>query len=247
LFPYNYSLAWLAHTEGMPLMRPLVLEYPDDPNVVDMSAQYLWGPSMLVAPVTRGGATHWPVYLPPGGWYDFWTHERYDGGRWIEVGAPLERLPLLVRAGAIVPLGPSKQYLDEGDGPLSLLIYPDGESSFALYEDDGTSWDYEHGAYVLSTIRCEASATGLRLRLEATGGDYAGRPETRTVLAQVYLPTPPARVTLAGSGPIPHLQRRDQVGTTIPGWWHDGERFLWIGISQAHGPAEVEVHVETAL
>jgi alpha-glucosidase (family GH31 glycosyl hydrolase) len=245
LFPYNYSLAWEAHTEGTPLMRPLVLEYPDDPNVVDMSAQYLWGPSLLVAPVTRGGATHWPVYLPRGCWYDFWTHERFEGERWIEVTAPLERMPLFVRAGAIIPLAPSKQYLDEpeNDGPLSLLIYPEEDSSFALYEDDGTSWEYESGAYTLSTIRCAASNAGVRLSIDAGAGHYTGKPAGRALLAQVYLPTPPAVVSLAGSGPLPRLARRDELeqGAARPGWWHDGERFVWLAIPQAQGPIEIQI------
>jgi alpha-glucosidase (family GH31 glycosyl hydrolase) len=115
LFPYNYSLAWEAHRYGTPLMRPLVLEFPGDPNVTDMASEYMWGPSLLVAPVTRGGATHWPVYLPRGTWYDYWTARRYEGGCWMEVDAPLERMPLFVRGGAV-----SRDYL-EGRYTLTTL------------------------------------------------------------------------------------------------------------------------------
>ena len=85
LMPYTYTLAWQAHTQGLPLMRPLVLNYSDDPEVLDRSSEFLWGDDILVAPVTRAGARHWPVYLPKGTWYDFWTGEAHDGGgrsRW---------------------------------------------------------------------------------------------------------------------------------------------------------------------
>jgi alpha-glucosidase len=230
LMPYIYSLAWQAHTRGTPLMRPLVLEYPDDPNVVDMSAEYMWGPSFLVAPVTAGGARHWPVYLPYGTWYDFWTHTPYAGEQWIEVDAPLERLPLLVRGGAIVPRGPAVEYMDQTVGTLSLLIYPDGDSSFDLYEDDGVSWAYESGVYALTTVRCAASAEAIHLTVEARQGDYAG-PLSRTMLAQVYLPAPPAQVTLAGAGALAHVESQAALEASPPAWWHDGERFLWLAFS----------------
>ncbi|HXJ84107.1 MAG TPA: TIM-barrel domain-containing protein, partial [Candidatus Methylomirabilis sp.] len=136
LLPYTYTLAWQARTLGLPLMRALVLNYPDDPRVWSLGHQFLWGDDLLVAPVTREGATAWPVYLPAGAWYDFWTGDRFEGPGGIMVDAPLERLPLMVRAGAIVPMGPVVQHtaelpLDE----LTLLIYPHGASRFDLYED----------------------------------------------------------------------------------------------------------------
>ena len=143
LLPYTYTLAWQAHTLGLPLMRPLVLNYPDDPRVWALGHQFLWGDDLLVAPVTREGATAWPVYLPAGGWYDFWTGARHEGPGGITVEAPLDRLPLFVRAGAIVPLGPVVQHT--GERPLdevTLLIYPEGASRFELYEDDGRTNAY---------------------------------------------------------------------------------------------------------
>ena len=116
LLPYTYSLAWQAHTLGLPLMRPLVLNYPDDPRVWSLGHQFLWGDDLLVAPVTREGATAWPVYLPAGRWHDFWTGVRYEGPGGVTLPAPLDRLPLLVRAGAILPLGPVVQHT--GERPL---------------------------------------------------------------------------------------------------------------------------------
>ena len=125
LLPYIYTLAWEAHTRGLPLMRPLALDYPDDPNVWELGSQYLLGPDLLVAPVTRAGATHWPVYLPAGGWYDFWTGERYEGGQSVSVATPLETVPLFARGGSIIPLGPVMQRTDERPlDDLTLLVYP---------------------------------------------------------------------------------------------------------------------------
>jgi alpha-glucosidase (family GH31 glycosyl hydrolase) len=141
LLPYTYTLAWQAHTSGLPLMRPLVLNYPDDPRVWALGHEFLWGDDLLVAPVTREGATAWPVYLPAGAWYDFWTGARHDGPRGITVAAPLDRLPLHVRAGAIIPLAPVVQHTGEWPvDELTLLIYP-----------TGTSNPSEHGAPELRT------------------------------------------------------------------------------------------------
>jgi alpha-glucosidase len=194
LLPYNYSLAWQAHTQGVPLMRPLVLEFPSDPNVVDMSSEYMWGPSMLVAPVTRGGATRWPVYLPGGTWYDFWTDARFSGGQWVEADAPLERMPLFVRGGAIIPMGPVRQHF-QPSADLTLLVFPAGDSTFELFEDDGVSRDYEHGSYSLTTLRCSDS----RLIIEPARGSYAATPPERTIVVQTGLES---RTVVQGPEPI---------------------------------------------
>jgi len=241
LLPYNYSLAWEAHAHGTPLMRPLVLEYADDANVVDMGSEYMWGPSFLVAPVTKGGATRWAVYLPRGRWYDYWTQECYDGDGWIEVDAPLARMPLFMRGGAIVPLAPTVQYLAEPGGPLTLLVYPEGESSFTLYEDDGVSRDYENGAYALTAIHCTALDTRVRLFVVAPQGLYAGKPATRPLRAQVYFPSPPADVNLTGVGPLQRFPTYRELENADSGWWHDGGHFVWVSLSQTEEPVELEL------
>jgi hypothetical protein len=196
-----------------------------------------------VAPVTRGGARHWPVYLPNGTWFDFWTHDRYAGGGWVELDAPLERMPLLVRGGAIVPLGPPLQHTHEpSSGTLRLLVYPEGTTTFMLYEDDGQSRDYEVGAFALSRIRCSAADdAGITLRVDAPEGQYAGKPPSRTIVVQLYLPRPPGHVELAGSGPLPRLQAREAVESAASGWWHDGAHFLWLAVRQTDTPVEIEV------
>jgi alpha-glucosidase/alpha-D-xyloside xylohydrolase len=150
MLPYLYSAVRECTTTGMPLMRALWLHYPDDPVAVAREDEYLWGRDILVAPVVEQGVTSRQVYLPHGNWYDFWTGERIQGGRTITSEVNIETMPLYVRAGALLPLGPVKQYTDEEkvDQPLSISIYPGADGSFLLYEDDGKSFNYRKGEWM---------------------------------------------------------------------------------------------------
>ena len=149
LLPYLYSTVREGTTTGMPVMRALWLHYADDPIAVARGDQYLWGRDMLVAPVTEKGAMSRRVCLPRGSWHDFWTTERFEGGREITRSVDLETTPLFVRAGAILPLGPVKQYADEKrDQPLEIAVYPGADGSFLLYEDDGRSFNYRKGEWM---------------------------------------------------------------------------------------------------
>ena len=149
MLPYLYSAVRECSTTAMPVMRALWLHYPDDPKAVACGNQYLWGKNLLVAPVVEMGATTRQVYLPHGDWYDFWTSERMAGGREISRAVDLETMPLFVRAGSILPLGPVKQYTGEPtDQPLSISIYPGANASFLLYEDDGSSFNYRKGEWM---------------------------------------------------------------------------------------------------
>jgi len=149
MLPYLYSSVRECATTGMPIMRALWLHYPDDPVAVARDDEYLWGRDVLVAPVFEKGATSRRVYLPRGSWYDFWTGERAEGGREIARDVDLETMPLYIRAGAILPLGPVKQYTSEKvDAPLSVTIYPGADGSFLLYEDDGKSFNYRKGDWM---------------------------------------------------------------------------------------------------
>lgn len=166
MMPYLYSAVRECSLTGMPIMRALWLHYPDDPVAVARDDQYLWGPDILVAPVYERGAASRRVYLPQGDWYDFWTGEPADGGREISRAVDLETMPLFVRAGAIVPLGPVKQYAYEKvEGPLSVTIYPGADGSFLLYEDDGKSFDYRKGEWMGIQMAWNDSRRLLRLHL----------------------------------------------------------------------------------
>jgi alpha-glucosidase/alpha-D-xyloside xylohydrolase len=149
MLPYLYSAVRECATTGMPVMRALWLHYPDDPVAVARNDQYLWGPSMLVAPVAEKALTARSVYLPHGNWYDFWTNDRIEGGREISRSVDLETIPLYVAAGTVLPLGPVKQHTDEKvDQSLSISIYPGADGSFLLYEDDGRSFNYRKGEWM---------------------------------------------------------------------------------------------------
>jgi alpha-D-xyloside xylohydrolase len=139
LLPYIYSEAVRSSQDGLPMARPLVLEYQSDPNTHHLDLEYLFGRDILVAPVVTRASTR-KVYLPEGNWVDFWSKENVPGGRWVQVQAPLEKLPLWVRAGAILPLGPEMDYVDQKPlEPLVLELYsPDGEYSTIVHDENCT-------------------------------------------------------------------------------------------------------------
>ncbi len=166
LLPYLYSAVRECAVTGMPVMRALWLHYPGDPLAVARGDEYLWGRDVLVAPVVERGATSRRLYLPQGGWYDFWTGERIEGGREISRDVDLATMPLYVRAGAILPLGPVKQYTAERVGaPLTISIYPGAPGSFLLYEDDGNSFNYRRGEWMGIQMTWNDSRRLLSMRL----------------------------------------------------------------------------------
>jgi alpha-glucosidase (family GH31 glycosyl hydrolase) len=149
LLPYTYTAVRECCDTGLPIIRALWLHHPDDPAAVARGDQYLWGRDLLVSPVVEKGATSRRLYLPRGTWFDFWTEERVEGGRELDRPVDLETMPLHVRAGAILPLGPVRQYSDEPvDGPLTLVVYPGADGSASLYEDDGKTFEYRKGEWM---------------------------------------------------------------------------------------------------
>lgn len=148
LMPYLYSAVRTTCETGLPIVRALWLHYPDDPAAVERGDEYLYGRDLLVAPVVEKGAAHRTLYLPHGDWYDFWTNERQPGGREITRDVDLATMPLYVRAGAIVPTGPVRQYTAEPvDEPLTITVYSGADGSAFLYQDDGETFDFHNGAY----------------------------------------------------------------------------------------------------
>jgi alpha-glucosidase len=177
----------------------------------------------LVAPVTREAARSWPVYLPRGGWYDFWTGERYEGPAGVAVDAPLDRLPLLVRAGAIIPLGPVMQHT--GERPLdeiTLLVYPEGVSRFELYEDDGRSNEYRRGQYAQTAFECVGGPDEVIVRIGEAVGDRSVVPAGRSYVLKVRAERP-ASVLVEGVGELPALP--DSSGDAA-GWWTEEPGFV---------------------
>lgn len=168
LLPYLYSAVRECSLTGMPILRALWLHDPEDAAAVARGDEYLWGRDILVAPVVEQGATSRELYLPRGTWYDFWSGDRVEGGRSLTRPVDLETLPLYVRAGAIVPMGPVKQYTEEQvDEPLEVSIYPGADGSFLLYEDDGKSFDYREGEWLGIEMAWHDARRALSLRLAA--------------------------------------------------------------------------------
>lgn len=180
LLPYIYSLAWRVTSEDYTMQRPLVMDWRTEDAVRDIGDQFMFGPAILVNPVTTEGATSRFVYLPTAAaWYDFWTGEKLKGGQRILAPAPLDRIPLYVRAGAILPMGPEIEYAGEKpDAPLELRIYRGADGSFNLYEDEGDSYRYEKGAHAITPMRWDDAKS--TLTIGAREGSYPGMVAART-------------------------------------------------------------------
>ena len=153
LIPYTYSLAYHTYLTGAPYMRALFMDFPNDANVADIRDEYMFGPAFLVAPITEQGVTSRKVYLPAGSdWYNYWTNTRFRGGQTITVPAPIDTIPLFVRAGSIVPLGAPVLSTQQSQAIASVRIYPGADADFTLFSDDGTSYGYERGANSITAL-----------------------------------------------------------------------------------------------
>jgi len=180
LLPYIYSQAANVTFSGGTIMRPLVMDFANDPRALDQKYEYMFGPAFLVAPVLDPGVTRAHIYAPAskGGWFDWWTGNPVAPGTEATVDAPVGKIPLLVRAGSIVPLDPVQQYVGEKkDMPLELRVYPGADGAFNLYDDDGLTYHYEQGQRSQVAIRWN-DKTGT-LTIAARQGSYPGMPSQR--------------------------------------------------------------------
>jgi alpha-glucosidase/alpha-D-xyloside xylohydrolase len=184
LMPYLYSAVRTTSQTGLPIIRAMWLHYPDDPAAVARGDQYLWGRDILVAPVVEKNASSRRLYLPRGTWFDFWSENRLQGGRDIDRPVDLSVMPLYVRAGAIIPMGPVKQYTDEpAEGPLTITVYPGADGAFELFEDDGRSFAYRTGTWMGLSFQWTDRAG--RLSVELTSGSTMRPPLTREIAVRV--------------------------------------------------------------
>ncbi len=178
LMPYIYSLAWKTTSESYTPMRPLAMDFRTDTRALNIGDEFLFGPAILVSPVTEPGATSRRVYLPKARWYDFWTGRGVDGGAAIDAAAPLNRIPLYVRAGSIVPMGPDLEYAAEKPAdPIELRVYTGADARFTLYEDEGDNYDYEKGVH--ATIPIGWDDANRKLTIGERQGKFPGMLEHR--------------------------------------------------------------------
>jgi len=179
LLPYIYSVAWKVTSDGYTPMRALAMDFPDDVRARNIGDQFLLGPAILVNPVTEPGATTRHLYLPRAKWYDFWTGHATAGGGTVDAAAPIERMPLYVRAGSILPMGPELQYSTEKpEDPIELRVYTGADGSFTLYEDENDTYNYEKGAYATIPLQWDDGAK--TLIIGARAGKFPGMLATRT-------------------------------------------------------------------
>jgi alpha-D-xyloside xylohydrolase len=178
LMPYIYSLAWMVTNQGYTIMRPLVFDFQNDTKVYGIGDQFMFGPALLVNPVSATGATSRSVYLPAGTWYDFWTGMTTTGGATSTVNAPLSQIPVNVRAGSILPMGPMIQYATQSADPLEIRVYKGQNGTFTLYEDAGDTYDYETGQH--AQIQFSWDDTAQQLTVGARTGSYTGMLASRT-------------------------------------------------------------------
>ena len=191
LMPYLYSLTAAVNREDYTLLRGLPMDFPADPEVRDLSDQWLLGPALMPCPVYEYGARSRSVYFPEGGWYDLYTGKFIPGGQRLSVEAPYERIPLYVRAGSIVPIGPAMEWSDEKPADdILLMIYPGRDASFTLYEDDGLTYAYERGE--CSTIGIEWDDDTKTLSIGQREGSFPGMLMKRTFRVLVASPEKPA-------------------------------------------------------
>ncbi|HYV82345.1 MAG TPA: TIM-barrel domain-containing protein [Pyrinomonadaceae bacterium] len=177
LLPYLYTALEEAHRTGVPPFRPLLLNYQDDPNTYNLDDQFMVGNDLLVAPIVKPDVTRRLVYLPAGSWYDYWTNKKYAGGTMISVDAPLDVVPMFVRAGAMIPVWPAINYI--GEKPVDSItfdIYPDdsGSALATLYQDDGLSPAYKTGAFLRTTLTARRGPRGFAVSTSVEGSYNPG-------------------------------------------------------------------------
>jgi len=220
LLPYFYNAFHQAAETGLPVMRALLLEFPDDAKAVGAEDEFLLGDDLLVTPVVKDGEISRSVYLPKGEWFDFWSSRVYDGPAQIQVDAPLDRIPLFVRGGAVIPTQQVVEYTDQTPiDPLTLEVYPQGDSSREYYEDDGLTFDYLRGVYLKQSFTVKADGNAIIVATSARKGSY--QPPTRHLEIRIHdEQCAPHQVDLGGTA-LPRAESLDGLKQASPAWYYD--------------------------
>jgi alpha-glucosidase (family GH31 glycosyl hydrolase) len=249
LVPYLYSSLHQSAESGLPVMRPMVLEYQNDPQAQQNQSQYLLGDWLLVAPARptmESGSesshmgvgaqikdNHAKVYLPKGEWYDFWTGRRFTSkGEWQTAEWPSSAGgPLLVKGGAIIPMGPVTAFVDQE--PLEVVrldVYPTGESHYTVYEDDGRTYEYQKGAFATAEVKVSERREAVDINVGTRRGAYHNMPKRRAYLMSVHVALRPAAVSRGGQALQEHASLEALVGNSgLCGWFYDAQKqIVWV-------------------
>jgi len=209
LLPYIYNALQQASQTGVPAMRPLFLDFPADEKVSGINDEFLFGDDLLVAPVLYQGVTDREVYLPKGDWFDYWTGQKFAGGRSFQLPVTMDSIPIFVRGEGFVFRQPVVQFTGEMAGqPLRVLIAPAEESASALYEDSGESFEYRKGDFMI---------------VEVSGPEGSFRPAARDIIVETWMEHEPHSVSVrlgndAGNGnSLPRLAPSELAGSRR-GW-----------------------------
>ena len=200
LLPYFNTLAHESHLTGLPILRPLVLEFPAEPRLRGVDDQIMLGADLMICPVTTPGAKSRKINLPEGLWHDFWSERSWNGNIAIEYPAPLDRLPLLVRGGSILPMGPVLQNIPDGHvfDRLEFHFWPPYPAEGLFFDDDGQTDAYQRNEFSRTRIRAEANDKKLVIRLSAAQGEFTGQPAKRRVEFVIHRASPILSARLNG-------------------------------------------------
>ncbi|MVN20818.1 glycoside hydrolase family 31 protein [Mucilaginibacter arboris] len=227
MIPYLYSTQYQQYKTGLPMMRALVLQDQQDENTYEIGDQYMLGDNLMVCPVTTKRAVTRTVYLPKGNWFDYWTGKKYSGKQYVHVLTPLDTIPLFVKAGGIIPMQPEMKYFGEKKADvITLDIFPEGKSSYNLYEDDGKSLAYQQGQFAITKI--DASFTGQKLEFAIAKPFGSFIPEAHRYLAKIrWNGEKPSAITENGK-PIAIASNPANLEKAA-GWFFDANtKILWV-------------------
>lgn len=227
LLPYLYTLSSEAAKTGVGGVRPLYLEYPDDPATLGANAkyEYLAGDDFLVAPVYKDSDTRDGIYLPKGTWTDYWTGKTYHGPTTLDgYHAPIDTLPLFVKSGAVVPMWPNgtTSYKSRDVHELDWDVYPQGRSSYTLYEDDGVTRDFAKGASATQRVTVDQGTHTTEVNVGVSKGSYKNKPDARAYRFTVHGESAPHRVSAEGRT-LPRVASADALSAAGSGWYYDAD------------------------
>ena len=220
LLPHVYTVMQEASATGIPAFRPMFLDFPGDPRTYELDEQFMFGDSLLVAPVVHEAAPDREVYLPAGEWFDFWTGGRHRGGATFRVPVTMQSLPIYVRSGAFVFRQPVVQHTGEMPGqPLRVMVYPAAESQATLYEDDGRTLRYREEEFARRRFAQQRDDMSCTIRVDPVEGRY--RPAERSLQLHVWWAAEQPTRVLAGSEALPRVSMAELEDRNA-GWTVDG-------------------------